>query len=117
MKTTIPILVLAALLGGCATAPRMTRLSLGMTKPEVIRILGKPVSSSATDGVEYLNYRLSETGNDRTWDVTKPYFVQLKDGKVTAWGRHGDFDTVSSPEIRIRTESGPPADGTPKMKR
>jgi hypothetical protein len=106
MKTTIPILVLAALLGGCASSHKMNRLSLGMTKPEVIRAIGKPVSTSARDGVEYLNYRFKEN-RDAYWDTTVPYFVEFRDGKVTAYGRKGDFGT----------ESGPPADGTPKLKR
>lgn len=97
------IIILTAVLTivGCATAKKMNRLSLGMTKKEVIAELGDPTSTSATDGVEYLNYRLSETSDHDFYGITTPYYVRLIDGKVDSYGRMGDFDSSKIPTKRL----------------
>jgi hypothetical protein len=97
-------LLLAVLLGsflsGCATAYKMNNISLGMTKPEVIKKLGRPASTSAQSGVEYMNYKLSETGDDEFLGTYTPYFVRIVDGKVESYGRMGDFDSTKVPESK-----------------
>lgn len=65
---------------GCATAHKMNNISLGMTKQQVVAILGFPASTSATSGVEYLNYRFSETDEHAFNGITTPYYVQIVDG-------------------------------------
>ena len=89
-------IALALLLIGCATSHKMNSVSLGMTKQQVIGILGPPVSTSATQGVEYLNYRFSETPDHAYYGVTTPYFVRLVEGQVEAYGRRGDFEPTRS---------------------
>jgi outer membrane protein assembly factor BamE (lipoprotein component of BamABCDE complex) len=94
--SAIAVLVVLLLAGGCATSHRMNSVSLGMTKQQVVEALGVPVSTSATQGVEYLNYRFSETPDHAYYGVTTPYFVRIVDGKVEAYGRRGDFETPRS---------------------
>ena len=74
----------------------MNSVSVGMTKQQVIEVLGPPVSTSAKQGVEYLNYRFSETSDHAFEGVTTPYFVRIIGGKVDAYGRLGDFDSTRS---------------------
>lgn len=89
MKNLIIIMCAFLLLAGCVKMAReINVISLGMTKQEVISRLGDPVSISATEGREYLNYRFLEQGED--WE-TSPYYVRLANGKVDAYGRQGDF--------------------------
>ncbi|MFH1622824.1 MAG: hypothetical protein ABIA97_06900, partial [Candidatus Omnitrophota bacterium] len=86
--------VMAMLVSGCATVPNMGAVSLGMTKGEVIKVLGKPFSVSGQGNTEYLTY------NDRSGiygDFTVPYFVRLIDGKVESYGKAGDFDSTKNP--------------------
>lgn len=79
---------------GCATAHKMNTVGVGMTKQQVIGVLGPPASTSATSGVEYLNYRFSETDDHAFQGITTPYFVRIVNGKVDAYGRLGDFDST-----------------------
>lgn len=97
--------ILTTLLVGCATSHKMNEISLGMTKQQVIEKLGPPVSTSAAPGVEYLNYRFSETGDHAYYGISTPYFVRIVGGKVDAYGRRGDFDvpeTKSTIDLNIR---------------
>lgn len=95
---------MALFLIGCATAHKINQVNVGMTKNEVIAVMGQPVSVSATEGVEYLNYRLSETDDNAFYGITTPYYVRIKNGKVDAFGRHGDFDSTKTPTIRIEKD-------------
>ena len=66
----------------------MNRLSLGMTKPEVVSIMGRPDSTSAPgDGVEILHYKLSPQGGPFMNLVTEDYFVKMVNGKVDSYGK------------------------------
>lgn len=65
-----------------------------MSKDEVIRVMGKPSSTSATEGTEYLNYKLAETSTDGWYGVSTPYYVCIRGGKVISYGRTGDFDNT-----------------------
>ena len=55
----ISTLALSLLLFGCASTQRMNNVSLGMTKSEVIDVMGNPDVSKCADGVEYLIYALN----------------------------------------------------------
>jgi outer membrane protein assembly factor BamE (lipoprotein component of BamABCDE complex) len=46
MKRLI-VLLLCLWLGGCATAHKINAISLGMSKEDVIKTMGKPSSTSA----------------------------------------------------------------------
>ncbi|MBI4991434.1 hypothetical protein HZB96_05065 [Candidatus Gottesmanbacteria bacterium] len=90
MKKLIYIFIMALLIAGCATAAKMNRLSVGMSKDEVIKVMGNPNSQKASEGVECLEYYLS---NSMMGD-TGTYWVMMKDGKVIQYGRAGDFGTA-----------------------
>jgi hypothetical protein len=84
------ILVTLALLflASCATsAKRVADINAGMTKAEVVRILGTPDGSGLDGDKEYLNYRLME--NIWTDWVPTSYTVVLQNGQVVSYGRHG----------------------------
>jgi len=88
------ILIAILALVGCATAPKMNRLSVGMTKQEVLAAMGAPTSTAANaDGIEILRYRLSATRHDAFHHRTEEYFVRLASGKVDSYGKMGDFDS------------------------
>ena len=81
MKYMITAVFTLALLAGCATANIISGVQLGMTKDEVVKIMGQPTSISAQGHSEYLNFNLSETGDDAYHGRTTPYYVRLINGK------------------------------------
>ena len=102
--TLVAVASLTAWLTGCATAYQINRVQVGMTKDEVIRTVGHPVSISAQGETEYLNYRFSETDDNAFYGITTPYYVRLVNGKVDSYGRLGDFDSTQKPTIQIKRE-------------
>jgi hypothetical protein len=106
MKTKILILLVAIVCVGCATSSKnLNMISIGMSKSEVIDILGEPESTSAKGGAEYMIYSLKER-------ISKPgetifpvaiegkYYVRLVGGKVESYGRVGDFDSTKPFETK-----------------
>lgn len=94
----------AIMLYGCATSPKINSVSVGMTKPQVIEVMGQPNSMRAIDNVEYLHYKLSDSGDwlYGTWGVPmRDYFIRLRDGTVDAYGKVGDFDSTNSPTLNL----------------
>lgn len=104
MKYLIAALFTSVLLAGCATANKISGVQLGMTKDEVVKVMGKPTSVSAQGGSEYLNFALSETDDDAFRGWTKPYYVRLINGKVESYGRTGDFDSTKTPTVRLESD-------------
>lgn len=86
LRNFLMLCLIATFFLGCASSGRMNNLKVGMTREQAISTLGNPTSTSARDGIEYLNYRLSPGVF-----MINDYFVKLKDGKVEAFGRVGDF--------------------------
>jgi hypothetical protein len=91
MKRIFILLLVLGLLAGCATARLMNRISLGMTKDEVIKTIGQPgttkANSNGTQILEYILYNSYDGLNEQYW-------VILKEGKVVQFGRAGDFGNV-----------------------
>jgi outer membrane protein assembly factor BamE (lipoprotein component of BamABCDE complex) len=94
IKASIRASALALLLAfGCASPDHIkdneghiksgdsTKITLGMSKLEVMRALGKPETTSADGTGETLFYRL-----ERPWWQDKPFKVQLNNDKVTSFG-------------------------------
>ena len=105
---TLHTLTLVALIAvaGCATAPKMNRLSVGMTKQEVISVMGSPASTAAPgNGVELLRYRLSPTSDHAFYGSTEEYFVRLVNGKVDSYGKMGDFDSTKDPTLNLNIKN------------
>lgn len=99
MKAKIILLFgLAALIvAGCLEpASKISGVSLGMTKEQVLKVMGPPASMTADTNAVYLNYALAESGPTfGTPAVATPYEVKLVDGKVISYGRAG---TPNSPQ-------------------
>jgi hypothetical protein len=84
-------LLFVGFLAGCDTAAQLNNIRIGMTKDQVLAILGTPNSTSAQANVEYLTYYLegdSEYGRDR------PYMVRVVDGKVESFGRFAQLSDL-----------------------
>jgi hypothetical protein len=64
-------------------------VQLGMTKPEVIAVMGEPNYSSVREDVEILNYKLRTDGI-----FADDFIIRLKQGKVDLFGKRGDFGTL-----------------------
>lgn len=81
----LPLCVFILALFSACTSIDTTKLHLGMTKEEVIAVMGNPDSVGADGNFEYLNYRISSsTGYYST--LTQPYTVRLANGHVVAYG-------------------------------
>ena len=65
------------------TGDDLTKVTLGMTKAQVISALGEPSSVGGEQGVETLYYR--KMGHVTDWAPTS-YEVIFKDGKVIKYG-------------------------------
>ena len=94
-------LVFVLLLAGCVTSSKkLSEISLGMNKSEVIEVLGEPQSVSArVGGVELLRYQLSGRNaaplSPNAKATADGYSVQLIDGKVVAYGRDDEFRAIT----------------------
>lgn len=103
MKVISILFVMLSLMIGCAHSPNFSKITLGLTKEEVIDRIGSPDTTAAKGGAEYLNYVY--------WQDTrfeKNYFVRLTNGKVESYGEVGDFDSARAPaqqyDINIKKE-------------
>lgn len=103
-KIFATIVAAVFILSACATAHKISQVSIGMTKEEVIAVMGTPASTSAQGNLEYLIYALYETHNQAYDHVTTRYFVRLINGKVESYGRSGDFDSTKTPTVRLETD-------------
>ena len=72
-----------------------------MTKSEVIEALGEPKSVSSDGAVEYLTYRYATSFADFDESDTSDYFVRIRDGRVDAFGKKGDFNTTKNPTVDV----------------
>ena len=86
MKIMGLFILLLVLVSGCASSHKINAVELGMSEDEVITVMGAPDSTSAVENTLFLRYRLWAGG-----PFPDDYFVELKDGKVSAYGRVGDF--------------------------
>ena len=93
------IALFIVLLAGCqalvyGTASDFEKLSLGMSKAQVIQVLGSPVSVSADGdkGEEYLIYKRMKHAISE-WPRT--YSVTLRDGKVVKYGEQYEEKNVN----------------------
>jgi len=78
---------------------KMNDIEIGMTKQQVIEILGQPSNTSAINNTMYLNYRLHEWNHPEGQERTS-YFVRFIDGKAESYGKMGDFDSAKIPESK-----------------
>lgn len=87
--------MIGALAVGCTTSSRLNDIRIGMSKSDVIAILGTPDTMSAQANVEYLTYYLVA---DNGYGRDQPYMVRLVSGKVESFGRFAQlFDLYNRP--------------------
>jgi outer membrane protein assembly factor BamE (lipoprotein component of BamABCDE complex) len=85
---------------GCVTSSReLANISPGMSKQQVIQILGTPASISSHENYELLRYQLSGRNapplNPNHRGFAEGYTVKFKHGKVIAYGRDDEFHTIN----------------------
>ena len=96
-RITAVVLLLAALLTGCATAEKLNNIRIGMSKDQVIALLGKPDSTSAQANIEYMTYYLS-IDSSYGYSREQPYMIRLVEGKVESYGRFAQlYDLYNRP--------------------
>jgi hypothetical protein len=72
---------------GCAASSKiLNKIDIGMTKAEVIELLGEPNYTSAVNDVEILTYKL-KSGSF----FTDTFQVKIRNGKVERFGQNGSF--------------------------
>jgi len=101
MKKLIVLLGLVVIVTSCTSVgERMSNIRPGMTKPEVIRILGKPTSVGGVSGVEVLHYTYYP--DLLGWSRHSYYFARIVDGKVESYGpeSHNNRVTDSNPPLK-----------------
>jgi outer membrane protein assembly factor BamE (lipoprotein component of BamABCDE complex) len=80
----------------------INNISLGMTKTQVMNVMGEPSSVSAIHGTEYMTYVLcTKTGTlmqDYRCVRWEDFYVRINQGTVESYGRKGDFDSTKVPE-------------------
>lgn len=94
MKKILFILFCLSLVGCVATTSKTVKLQLGMTKPEVIKVMGNPTSVKAKESIETLEYLLYPTWSPSIYDQKQQYWVILRDGRVIQYGNAGDFGSA-----------------------
>lgn len=84
MRKLLPLLLLGVL-AGCAMGQTVRNdIRIGMTKEQVIAVMGRPDGirkSGESEALEYANGLVSGWSWDRA-----DYYIILKDGKVTSYG-------------------------------
>ena len=74
----------AALISGCVTGEKVTGLESGMSKTQVVKVLGKPTGYAKNGDTEVLQYS-NKLMSGWSWDRAD-YQAILEKGKLVAWG-------------------------------
>jgi hypothetical protein len=72
-----------------------------MTKAEVIDAIGDPYTTRASGGREIMAYRLYQDGHNAFLGLSDEHWVVLDGGRVTTYGKAGDFGTVRDPAAEL----------------
>ncbi|WP_432700963.1 outer membrane protein assembly factor BamE domain-containing protein [Kluyvera cryocrescens] len=94
LKKLMMIGCVVALLAGCTTGEKIHNVQVGMTKQQVIDLLGTPDGDSvkgSTEQIQYSNRLASGWG----WDKGD-YYVTFENGKVTSYGS-GEIRSAGAP--------------------
>ena len=105
MKSLMGIAIVSVLLSGCvAKAGRTSGVNQGMSKQEVLAVMGHPVSVSTHGSSQYLNYSVCDTDNQTLNGIMRPYVVRLIDGQVESYGTTGDVGSPQTPMGRQESD-------------
>lgn len=110
MWKVVMILTTSLFLTGCQGWPEWNReklneLEVGMTKPEVLEIMGKPYQREANQQQEWWLY-MTESGPGIASAYREPseYLTPIvfdKEGKVIGWGRNYWTEKEKKYEVKI----------------
>jgi len=118
MKRVFLILLMVTLSGCMAavfgTADQLNQLSIGMSKEDVIKKLGPPKSTAATNGIEYMQYRWVKTVIAADGNFPEDYYVAIRNDRVASFGRKGDFDSTKVPTQRLEIDQTVRQEGAPR---
>ncbi len=76
--------LVAILLAGCITGDQVREIAVGMTRAEVVEIMGAPDGVQANGSTEVLKYS-NRLMSGWSWDRTD-YYVTLTQGRVSSYG-------------------------------
>ena len=103
MRGLISIVLVVFATGCVATTARTRRLSLGMGKQEVLKVMGSPTSVKAKDNEEVLEYLLWPTWSPSIYDKKTAILGNLKRWKTNAiWKCRGLRYRLAFRETRIQ---------------
>ena len=91
MKQILLSLILIISFNGCqakmyGTAEDLNQVSVGMNKSEVLKIMGKPMTSSANSDKNEETLIYKRMAHTLGWNP-HPYFITFRNGKVVSYGR------------------------------
>lgn len=93
-------------LAGCATSLSKTnQLEQGMTKKQVIALLGNPSSVSANGPTQVMRYKLDPGFDLSGGPGLKEYWVFIENNVVTQYGKPGDFGNAQDPTVKFVIEN------------
>ena len=105
MKFLIGIATVSILLSGCvAKAGRTSGVHYGMSKQEVVAVMGAPISVNTHGSIQDLNYSVCETENQTLSGIMHPYVVRLADGRVESYGTTGNIDSPQASTSRLESD-------------
>jgi hypothetical protein len=84
MNRKLIFIAVVVLISACATGERIVRLEPGMSKDQVVDVMGRPDGFKAQDGYEVLRYT-NRLISGWSWDRAD-YNVVLKEGKLVEYG-------------------------------
>lgn len=108
MKKRILMLACLAVVGGCVgtmlNRANLVKLQIGMSKGEVLEIMGKPDQIEADENIEIWYY---DTGSENTFygGYERTYTpLAFKNDKLASWGKRfvDEPEEIDKHEIRIR---------------
>lgn len=94
MKRAVAALLFTLPAAACVHGESMDRVHAGMTRDEVVAVIGQPDVTTNTAGRECARYTVTKDFWSRVpWNMSDPYYVCYADGKVDTFGRA----TVANP--------------------
>jgi hypothetical protein len=88
LKSVVGLALAIAIAAGCASSSgKLNQVSLGMTRDEVVKVLGRPHAVAAQGETELLSYNLLNKG---VGDI-KEFVVRLQKGAVESFGERASF--------------------------
>ncbi|HFV9214620.1 TPA: outer membrane protein assembly factor BamE [Enterobacter roggenkampii] len=88
------IVGLFVLLAGCTTGEKIHNVQVGMTKAQVIAMLGQPDGDAVNGNKEQIQYS-NRLASGWGWDKGD-YYVTFEDGKVVQYGS-GEIRSAGAP--------------------